>query len=166
MFLHKKNKQKETNVVDYKHDAVTSITSMNNMKNALMPERSRTRRKERSHRQDNEDNQRQDNEDNEEEKEEKHEGPFFSFPNQHTSSCRKDWTRISAESSLMSPRRPYRSRDWTELNRTESALVQTLQYLSGIRVYSKHWHSCERQRSHVRLATREGLTAGAMQTHW
>ena len=30
-------------------------------------------------------------------------------------SSRKDWTRISAESSLMSPRWPSRSRDWTEL---------------------------------------------------
>ena len=27
--------------------------------------------------------------------------------------CRKDWRMISAESSLMSPRRPNRSRDWT-----------------------------------------------------
>ena len=31
-------------------------------------------------------------------------------------SCRKDWKRISAESSLMSLRRFNRSRDWTELN--------------------------------------------------
>ena len=31
-------------------------------------------------------------------------------------SCRKDWERISAESSLVSPRRPSRSRNWTELN--------------------------------------------------
>ena len=30
--------------------------------------------------------------------------------------CRKDWKRISAESSLRSPRRPNRSRDWIELN--------------------------------------------------
>ena len=30
-------------------------------------------------------------------------------------SCKKDWKRISAESSLNSPRRPSRSRDWTEL---------------------------------------------------
>ena len=33
-------------------------------------------------------------------------------------SCRKDWKRISAESSLMSPRPPIRSMDWTELNWT------------------------------------------------
>ena len=32
--------------------------------------------------------------------------------------CRKDWNRISAESSQMSAWRPNRSRDWTELNRT------------------------------------------------
>ena len=31
-------------------------------------------------------------------------------------SCRKDWKRISAESSLKSPRRPSWSRDWPELN--------------------------------------------------
>ena len=31
-------------------------------------------------------------------------------------SCRKDWKRISAESFLMSPRRPNRSREWIELN--------------------------------------------------
>ena len=31
-------------------------------------------------------------------------------------SCRNDWKRISAESSLMSPWRPDWSRDWTELN--------------------------------------------------
>ena len=31
-------------------------------------------------------------------------------------SCRKDWNRISAESSLMSPWWPNWSRDWTELN--------------------------------------------------
>ena len=30
--------------------------------------------------------------------------------------CRKDWKRISAESALMSPRRPNLSRDLTELN--------------------------------------------------
>ena len=30
-------------------------------------------------------------------------------------SCRKDWKRISAESSLVSPRRPNRSRDLTQL---------------------------------------------------
>ena len=34
-----------------------------------------------------------------------------------TASCRKDWKRISAESPLVSPRRPNRPRDWTELNR-------------------------------------------------
>ena len=34
-------------------------------------------------------------------------------------SRRKDWKIISAESSLMSPWRPNRSRDWTELNRNE-----------------------------------------------
>ena len=31
-------------------------------------------------------------------------------------SCRKDWKMTSAELSLVSPRRPNRSRDWTELN--------------------------------------------------
>ena len=31
-------------------------------------------------------------------------------------SYKKDWKRICAESSLMSPWWPYRSRDWTELN--------------------------------------------------
>ena len=31
-------------------------------------------------------------------------------------SCRKDWNRIPAESSLTSPRRPIWSRDWTTLN--------------------------------------------------
>ena len=31
-------------------------------------------------------------------------------------SCRKDWKGISAESSLVSPRRPNRPRDWSELN--------------------------------------------------
>ena len=31
-------------------------------------------------------------------------------------SCRKDWKRISAESSLVSPRRPARSKDRTELS--------------------------------------------------
>ena len=31
-------------------------------------------------------------------------------------SCRKDWKRISTESSVMFTRRPNRSRDWTELN--------------------------------------------------
>ena len=30
--------------------------------------------------------------------------------------CRKDWKRISAASSVMSPRWPNRSRDWTELS--------------------------------------------------
>ena len=30
--------------------------------------------------------------------------------------CRKDWKKISAESSLMSPRWPSWSRNWTELN--------------------------------------------------
>ena len=34
-------------------------------------------------------------------------------------SSRKDWKRISAELSLMSPRRPNRSRDWTKLNWSE-----------------------------------------------
>ena len=33
-----------------------------------------------------------------------------------TASCRKDWQRISAESSLMSSWRPNRSKDCTELN--------------------------------------------------
>ena len=33
-------------------------------------------------------------------------------------SCRKDWKRISTKSSVMSPRRPNRSRDWTELTWT------------------------------------------------
>ena len=34
--------------------------------------------------------------------------------------CRKDRKMISAESSLSSTRRPNRSRNWTELNRTET----------------------------------------------
>ena len=33
-------------------------------------------------------------------------------------SCTKDWKRICAESSFVAPRRPNRSRDWTELNWT------------------------------------------------
>ena len=33
-----------------------------------------------------------------------------------STSFRTDWKKISAESSPMSPRRPNRSRDWTELN--------------------------------------------------
>ena len=33
-------------------------------------------------------------------------------------SCGKGWNRISAKSSLMSPRRPDRTRTWTELNWT------------------------------------------------
>ena len=32
-------------------------------------------------------------------------------------SCGKDWKRISAESSLMSPWHPNQSREWTELNK-------------------------------------------------
>ena len=31
-------------------------------------------------------------------------------------SCRKHWKKLSAESSIMSPRRRIRSRDWTKLN--------------------------------------------------
>ena len=31
-------------------------------------------------------------------------------------SCRKDWQRISAESSIMSPQQPNQSRDWIELS--------------------------------------------------
>ena len=38
--------------------------------------------------------------------------------------CRKDWKRISAESSLMSPRWPIQSRDWTKLNQTVFATVR------------------------------------------
>ena len=42
---------------------------------------------------------------------------FLSMPKLLTkASCRKEWKRISAESSLMSSRRPDRWRDWTELN--------------------------------------------------
>ena len=37
-------------------------------------------------------------------------------------SCRKDWKRISAESSIISRWRPDRSRDWTALNWTENKL--------------------------------------------
>ena len=33
--------------------------------------------------------------------------------------CRKDWKRVSAESSLMSPQWPSWSRDWTEMNYLE-----------------------------------------------
>ena len=36
-------------------------------------------------------------------------------------SCGKGWNRISAKSSFMSPRRPDRSRTWTELNCVEKA---------------------------------------------
>ena len=42
---------------------------------------------------------------------------YLPIPNLLTkASCKKDWNRISAESSLMSPRRPNRLRDWAELN--------------------------------------------------
>ena len=41
-------------------------------------------------------------------------------------SCRKDWKRISAESSLMSPRWPSWSREWSELNWTDFGLLQAL----------------------------------------
>ena len=39
--------------------------------------------------------------------------------------CRKDWKRISAESSLLSPRWPNLSRDWAELNWTELNWIGT-----------------------------------------
>ena len=35
-------------------------------------------------------------------------------------SCRKDWKRISAELSVMSPQQPNRSRDWTELSLSDA----------------------------------------------
>ena len=38
-------------------------------------------------------------------------------------SCRKDWKRISAESSLKSPRRPSQSRDRSELNWTAMSIL-------------------------------------------
>ena len=38
-------------------------------------------------------------------------------------SCKKDWEMIYAESSLMSPRRPNRSRIWTELCRASTDSV-------------------------------------------
>ena len=41
-------------------------------------------------------------------------------------SAERDWKRISAESSFMYPRRPNRSRDWTEVNWAEG-LNWTLQ---------------------------------------
>ena len=42
---------------------------------------------------------------------------FLPMPDLLTrASCIKYWRRISAESSLISPRRPNRSRDWTEHN--------------------------------------------------
>ena len=39
-------------------------------------------------------------------------------------SCRKDWKKISAESSFMSTRRPNRSRDWTELTKLSSCTAE------------------------------------------
>ena len=38
-------------------------------------------------------------------------------------SCREDWKRIPAESSLMSPRRPNWSGNWTEWNRGSTVFV-------------------------------------------
>ena len=63
-------------------------------------------------------------------------------------SCRKHWKRISAESSLMSPRRPSWSRDWTELNNREAHLVlserntQVMSSDSGYKSGSQFWTRC------------------------
>ena len=46
--------------------------------------------------------------------------------------CRKDWKRISAESSPMSPRRPNRSRDWTDLNWTTVNVASALSEIQSI----------------------------------
>ena len=42
-------------------------------------------------------------------------------------SCRRDWRRISAESSLVSPWWPSQSRDWTELNWTGEVVSWALE---------------------------------------
>ena len=59
-------------------------------------------------------------------------------------SCRKDWKKISVESSLMYPRRPSRSRDWTELNWTDILVVneRTLSLFPRIRLQSTIFSFC------------------------
>ena len=49
--------------------------------------------------------------------------------------CRKHWKRISADWSVMSPRRPNRSRDWIELNWTD---LLRLTWLS-LSIYESVW---------------------------
>ena len=64
-----------------------------------------------------------------------------------TASCRKDWDRISAESSVMSFWRPSRSRDWTDWSvwKYESfnlfwSLIFKFQFLhSSYRLFWKDW---------------------------
>ena len=45
-------------------------------------------------------------------------------------SCRKDWERISAESTLMSPRWPNLSRDWTPIVRESNCVYDCFQGLT------------------------------------
>ena len=52
-------------------------------------------------------------------------------------SWRKSWKRISAESSLMSPRRPNQSRDWTELNFYFCFVPTQLAWLTGNQIWSQ-----------------------------
>ena len=43
---------------------------------------------------------------------------------------KKDWERVSAESSCMFPRRPNRSKDWTELNCAVDSYRRRFRFLS------------------------------------
>ena len=53
-------------------------------------------------------------------------------------SCRKDLNMISAESSLMSPRQPSRSRDWTEL----TGKIKSTEVESSMRLVSDNVTLC------------------------
>ena len=56
------------------------------------------------------------------------------LPTAHDGIMQKDLKRISAESSLISPRWPYRSRDWTELDWYTHLLIYT--YTQPIQCFS------------------------------
>ena len=47
-------------------------------------------------------------------------------------SCRKDWKRISPESSVMSPQQSNQSRDWTELNFVYTFSCLACQYVCAV----------------------------------
>ena len=66
-----------------------------------------------------------------------------------TASCRKDWNRISAELSLMSPWRPNRSRDWTELNTPKGRhhMKAMLYGKTQIYIYPCKWNVLEMKRT-------------------